>query len=86
MAKYVQIGKLICAHVKDVSKGIISAACGSAFGKFASIDRTMAVHEYCFVLGLTKDSANNTELVIFVDRLSNMAHLAAGPDTVNGIN
>ncbi|POM80133.1 Pol protein [Phytophthora palmivora] len=37
-----------------------------------------------FVFGLPKDSAGNTGVVLFVDRLSKMAHLAAVPDTIDG--
>ncbi|POM76695.1 Pol protein [Phytophthora palmivora] len=37
-----------------------------------------------FVFGLPKDSAGNTGVVVFVDRLSKMAHLAAVPDTIDG--
>ncbi|KAG2836446.1 hypothetical protein PC129_g13219 [Phytophthora cactorum] len=37
-----------------------------------------------FVFGLPKDKAGNTGIVIFVDRLSKMAHLAAVPDTIDG--
>ncbi|GMF19394.1 unnamed protein product [Phytophthora lilii] len=37
-----------------------------------------------FAFGLPKDSAGNTGIVVFVDRLSKMAHLAAVPDTIDG--
>ncbi|KAG3244925.1 hypothetical protein PI124_g10316 [Phytophthora idaei] len=37
-----------------------------------------------FVFGIPKDKASNTGIVVFVDRLSKMAHLAAVPDTVDG--
>jgi hypothetical protein len=37
-----------------------------------------------FVFGLPKGSEGNTGIVVFVDRLSKMAHLAAVPDTVDG--
>ncbi|KAG2929670.1 hypothetical protein PC117_g13936 [Phytophthora cactorum] len=37
-----------------------------------------------FVFGLPKDKAGNTGIVVFVDRLSKMAHLAAMPDTIDG--
>uniref|UniRef100_H3GZA0 Integrase catalytic domain-containing protein n=1 Tax=Phytophthora ramorum TaxID=164328 RepID=H3GZA0_PHYRM len=37
-----------------------------------------------FVFGLPKDSDGNTGIVVFVDRLSKMAHLAAVPDTIDG--
>ena len=37
-----------------------------------------------FVFGLPKDSTGNTGIVVFVDRLSKMAHLAAVPATING--
>jgi hypothetical protein len=37
-----------------------------------------------FVFGLPKDSEGNTGILVFVDRLSKMAHLAAVPDTVDG--
>ncbi|KAG3051352.1 hypothetical protein PC121_g17924 [Phytophthora cactorum] len=37
-----------------------------------------------FVFGLPKDKAGNTGVVVFVDRLSKMAHLAAVPDTIDG--
>ena len=37
-----------------------------------------------FLLGLPKDSYGNTGIVVFVDRLSKMAHLAAVPDTIDG--
>ena len=38
-----------------------------------------------FVFGLPKDSDGNTCIVVFVDRLSKMAHLAAVPDTIDGV-
>ncbi|GMF61372.1 unnamed protein product [Phytophthora fragariaefolia] len=34
--------------------------------------------------GLPPDAAGNTGVVVFVDRLSKMAHLAAVPDTIDG--
>uniref|UniRef100_A0AAV1THH7 Integrase catalytic domain-containing protein n=1 Tax=Peronospora matthiolae TaxID=2874970 RepID=A0AAV1THH7_9STRA len=37
-----------------------------------------------FVFGLPKDSDDNTGIVVFVDRLSKMAHLAAVPDSIDG--
>ena len=37
-----------------------------------------------FVFGLPKDSAGNSGIVVFVDRLSKMAHLAAVPDSIDG--
>ena len=37
-----------------------------------------------FLFGLPKDSYGNTGIVVFVDRLSRMAHLAAVPDTIDG--
>ncbi|POM60516.1 Pol protein, partial [Phytophthora palmivora] len=36
-----------------------------------------------FVFGLPKDSAGNTSVVVFVDGLSKMVHLAAVPDTID---
>ena len=36
------------------------------------------------VFGLPKDSDRNTGIVIFVDRLSKMAHLAAVPESIDG--
>ena len=36
-----------------------------------------------FVFGLPKDSDGNTVIVVFVDRLSKMAHLAAVPDSTD---
>nr|CAI72333.1 putative polyprotein [Phytophthora infestans] len=36
-----------------------------------------------FVFGLPKAKAGNTGIVVFVDRLSKMAHLAAVPDTID---
>ena len=33
-----------------------------------------------FVFGLSKDRNGDTGIVVFVERLSKMAHLAAGPD------
>ena len=36
-----------------------------------------------FVLGFPKDSEVNTGIVVFVDRLSKMAHLAAMPDSID---
>ena len=38
-----------------------------------------------FVFGLPKDSHGNTGIVVFVDRLSKMAHLAAVPDSIDGV-
>ena len=37
-----------------------------------------------FVFGLPKDSYGNTGIVVFVDRLSKMAHLAAVPESIDG--
>ncbi|GMF57423.1 unnamed protein product [Phytophthora fragariaefolia] len=37
-----------------------------------------------FVFGLPPDAAGNTGVMVFVDRLSKMAHLAAVPDTIDG--
>ena len=37
-----------------------------------------------FVFGLPKDLHGNTGIVVFVDRLSKMAHLAAVPDSIDG--
>ena len=37
-----------------------------------------------FVFGLPKDGHGNTGIVVFVDRLSKMAHLAAVPDSIDG--
>ena len=37
-----------------------------------------------FVFGLPKDSDGNTGIVVFVDRLSKMDHLAAVPDSIDG--
>ena len=37
-----------------------------------------------FVFGLLKDCDGNTGIVVFVDRLSKMAHLAAVPDSIDG--
>ena len=37
-----------------------------------------------FLFGLPNDSYGNTGIVVFVDRLSKMAHLAAVPDTMDG--
>ena len=36
-----------------------------------------------FVFGLPKDSDGNTGIVVFVDRLSKMAHLAAVPAAID---
>ncbi|CEG47701.1 reverse transcriptase [Plasmopara halstedii] len=38
-----------------------------------------------FVFSLPKDLAGNTDVVIFVDRLSKMAHRAAVPDTIDSV-
>ena len=36
-----------------------------------------------FVFSLPKDSNDHTIIVVFVDRLSKMAHLAALPDSID---
>ena len=36
-----------------------------------------------FVFGLPKDSDGNTSIVVFVDRLSKMAHIAAVLDSID---
>ena len=38
-----------------------------------------------FVFGLPRDAGGNTGIVVFVDRLSKMAHLAAVPDSIDGV-
>ena len=37
-----------------------------------------------FVLGLPNDLQGNTGILVFVDRLRKMAHLAAVPDSIDG--
>ena len=37
-----------------------------------------------FIFGLSKDAQGNTGIVVFVDRLTKMAYLAAVPDTIDG--
>ena len=37
-----------------------------------------------FVFDLPNDSDGNTGIVVFVDRLRNLAHLAAVPGSING--
>ena len=37
-----------------------------------------------FVFGLPRDCDGNTGIVVFVDRLSKMDHLAAVPDSIDG--
>ena len=37
-----------------------------------------------FVFGLPRDSDGNTGIVVFVNRLIKMAHLAAVPDSIDG--
>ena len=37
-----------------------------------------------FVFGLSKDCDSNTGIVVYVDRLIKMAHLAAVPDSIDG--
>ena len=37
-----------------------------------------------FMFGLPKDARDNTGIVVFVVRLSKMAHLAAVPDAIDG--
>ena len=37
-----------------------------------------------FAFCLPNDSAGNSGIVVFVDRLSKMAHLAAVPDAIDG--
>ena len=37
-----------------------------------------------FVFGLPKESEGNAGIVVCVDRLSKMAHLAAVPDSIDG--
>lgn len=37
-----------------------------------------------FVFGLPNDSGSNTRIVVFVDRLGKMDHVAAVPDFING--
>ena len=44
----------------------------------------MGVHHHGFMFGLTKYSNGNTGFVIFVDRLRQVAHLAAVTDTIDG--
>ena len=36
------------------------------------------------MFGLPKDCDGNTGIVVFVDRLSNMVHLVAVPDSIDG--
>ena len=43
----------------------------------------LGVHEYGLVFGLPKYSGGNTGIVVFVDRFSKMAHLAALPDSID---
>lgn len=38
-----------------------------------------------FVLGLPRDAAGNASIVVFVDRLGKVAHLAAIPESIDGV-
>ena len=42
------------------------------------------VHQHGLCVGLPKDSIGNTGILVFVDRLSKMAYLAAVLDSIDG--
>ena len=67
-----------CQRVKPsahASALLDSLAIPSGFWESVSMD---------FLFGLPKDSQGNTGIVVFVDRLSKIYHLADVPDTING--
>lgn len=47
--------------------------------------RRLLAYPYPRDVGSPKDADGNTGIVVFVDRLSKMAHLAAVPDTIDGV-
>ena len=67
-----------CQRVKPLAHAAVPLASlpiPSGCWKFISMD---------FMFGLPKDAQGNTGIVVFVDRLSKMAHLASVPDTIDG--
>ena len=57
---------------------------GCATRQFACAHGVLGFHEYGFCFGLPKDCDGNTGIVVSVDRLSEMDHLAAVPDSIDG--
>ena len=77
------MGQYICAHVER-ARGLNLASFVGASGQFADSHGIWESISIDFVFGLPKDAQGNKNIVVFVDRLSDMAHLASVPDSING--
>ena len=84
MAQTLQMGGHIRAYMRNVPAGQTLSTFGCANRQFTCAHGVLGVHQYGFGFGLPKDCDGNTEIVVFVDRLSKMDHLAAVPDPIDG--
>ena len=66
----------ICAHVVNVSTYQVLCTCSCATRDSIFIPGVLVSISMEFVVGLSKDLDGNSGVVVFVYRLSKMAHLA----------
>ena len=78
------MGEHTRAYIRNVPAGQTLSTFGFATPLFTCAHRVLGGHQYIFVFVLPKDCDSNTGIVIFVERLSKMAHLAAVPDYIDG--
>ena len=76
MSQTLQMVGRLRAYMRNVPAGKILGTFGCATRQFTCAHGMLGVHQYGFGFGLPKDCDGNTEIVVFVDRLSKMAHLA----------
>ena len=74
----------IRAYMPKVPAGQTLGTFVCATRQFTCAHGVLGVHQYGFGFGLPKDCDGNTEIVVFVDRLSKMAYLAAVLDSIDG--
>ena len=73
----------MCVHVEHFQRVKPSAQAAAPMASLPVPTGCWESMSMDFMFGLPKDSEGNTGIVVFVDRLSKMAHLAAVPDSVD---
>ena len=79
--KWVSTYVITCETCQRVKLSAHAAAPLASLPVFSGYWKSISID---FVFGLPNDSDGNTCIVVFVDRLSKIAHLAAVPDSIDG--
>ena len=78
VAQTLQMGEHIRAYMRNVPASKTLGTFGCATRQFTRAHGFLGAHQYGFLFGLPKDCEENMGIVVFVDRLSKMAHVFIG--------